>query len=98
MNHTTGETNIAQLVKGMTPKLNDGDYVFVTVKDYKNIDRDITICEFKEKEGITIVIEKRKADALKLPYNYIASWITLTVHSSLAVSYTHLTLPTICSV
>ena len=83
MNHTTGETNLAQLVKGMTPKLNDGDYVFVTVKDYKHIDRDITICEFKEKEGITIVIEKQKADALKLPYSYIASWITLTVHSSL---------------
>ncbi|WP_298896571.1 ACT domain-containing protein [uncultured Psychroserpens sp.] len=79
----TGETNLRQLIKGMTPKLNQGNFVFCTIKDFSNISRADTLCEFKEREGITIVIEQRKADALNLNYDFIASWITLMIHSSL---------------
>ncbi len=78
-----GETNLSQLIKGMSPKLHDGEYVFSTVQDVSKIDRRDTICEFKEAEGTTIVIEKQKADELHLSYEYIASWITLMIHSSL---------------
>jgi len=78
-----GETNLDALIKGMTPKLNKGEYVFCTVKNLEKINRNDTICEFKEDEGTTIVIERNKANFLKLKYEFIASWITLTIHSSL---------------
>lgn len=78
-----GETNITKLIKGMSPVLNSGEYVFATVKNLDAIDRHSTICEFKEREGTTVVISKEKADQAELAYDYIASWITLSIHSSL---------------
>lgn len=78
-----GETNLSQLIKGMRPELNPGEYVFVSVKTLDGIDRNDTVCEFKESEGTTLVIERKKADKLNLDYSYIASWITLKIHSSL---------------
>ncbi len=78
-----GETNLSELIKRLTPKLNDGEYVFSSIKDNSKIKRDEIICEFKEKEGITIVMKKEKADELNLSYEFIASWITLMIHSSL---------------
>lgn len=79
----SGEKNLSKLIKEMSPKLNKGDYVFCTLKSLDGIDRKDTICEFKENKDITIVIEQKKADILNLQYEYVATWITLMVHSSL---------------
>jgi hypothetical protein len=38
---------------------------------------------FKEKESITLIIKKHIADLWLLEYTFVASWITLTIHSSL---------------
>ncbi len=77
------ETNLAKLIKEMTPKLNAGEYVFLTVTGLSKIDRNDTVCEFKEEEGVTVVMEKGKADELEFTYGYVAAWITLQIHSSL---------------
>ena len=78
-----GENNIRKLVKGLNPKLNDGEYVFTTVNDIESLDIKEVICTFREEKGITLVLKKSKADQLGLKYYFIASWITLKIHSSL---------------
>ena len=80
-----GEKDLQKLLKNVKPVLNPGEYVFAVVKNLDNILRTDTLFEFKEKEAITLVLEKNKADTLKLSYQFISSWITLKVHSSLEV-------------
>lgn len=79
----SGETNLQALLKNMTPILNEGEYVFCTVKEITMIDTNKVICFFKEAEAYTIIIKKSLADELGLAYSFVAAWITLTVHSSL---------------
>ncbi len=78
-----GEADLAVLLKSMKPELNEGDYVFCILPSGIQIDHSHVVSSFKEKEGTTIIISKDLADELNLPYSFIASWITLTVHSSL---------------
>ncbi len=79
----TGEKDLARLLQTMKPLLHAGDYVFCTVADSSLIPTDEIILLFKEQEGNTLIIKKETADAAGLAYNFIAAWITLTVHSSL---------------
>ena len=78
-----GEKDLDKLLKTMKPTLNVGDYVFCTTTNLDEIDFAKIILFFKEVEGLTIILEKQVADKLQLNYTFIASWITLTVHSSL---------------
>jgi len=79
----SGETDIALLLKNMTPKLNEGEYVFCSVASISDINPEDIISTFKEDEGWTVILSKELADKLNYEYSYVASWITLTVHSSL---------------
>lgn len=78
-----GEKNLEKLLKTMKPSLNEGDYVFCTINDITTIGSSDIIMFFREQEGFTVIIKKELADSLKLEYSFVASWITLTVHSSL---------------
>jgi hypothetical protein len=78
-----GETDLGKLLKTMKPVLNEGLYVFCTTQNTTMIDPlDIQLL-FREKEGVTIVTKMDVADKLRFKYSFVASWITLTVHSSL---------------
>lgn len=78
-----GETDLSSLISGMKPELNQGEYVFCVVDDPHVVSTDSIIGSFKEKEGLTVILEKQQADTLKLDYDFTAAWITLTIHSSL---------------
>jgi len=78
-----GETVLATLLRQMKPLLNKGEYVFccVDVPDEKYGQKAIAM--FREKEGVTFILDKAVADGLGLSYEFVFAWITLTVHSSL---------------
>jgi hypothetical protein len=78
-----GEKDLTALLKTMTPVLNSGDYVFCTVANLDKINPSTIVSFFKEQEGFTIILKQEIADDLNLKYDFVAAWITLTVHSSL---------------
>lgn len=79
-----GETNLSTILENLNPLLNNGKYVFTKVDSLDLIPFSKILFLFKEQEGITVLLEKHFAEELNLNFSYVASWITLEVHSSLA--------------
>lgn len=79
----TGEKDLSILLQSMKPELNKGEYVFCTVEKLPEIETKDIVCFFREKEGLTLIIRKELADQFQLSYGFVASWITLKIHSSL---------------
>ena len=80
----TAITDLDILLKSMSPTLAAGRYVFCTtqgeLKDYLSL---APIATFREKEGLTLVLEAQQAKAAQLDFDAVFSLITLSVHSSL---------------
>jgi hypothetical protein len=79
----TGEKDLGKLLRTMKPEQQPGDYVFCLVEDLSTVPLGEVVLMFRENEGITVVVSKKLADTLGLSYSFVATWITLTVHSSL---------------
>lgn len=77
-------SNLKQLLQQMQPVLQTGHFVFVSMQQPSAQLLNAAVGIFKEAEGTTLILEQSLANANGLPYDYIAAWITLTVHSSLA--------------
>ena len=81
-----GETDLHKMLKSLKPILHPGIFVFtsVSIKDRNLIPNEEIQCEFKEKEGISLVLEKKFAEKYNfVKYDFTFSWIQLEVHSSL---------------
>ncbi|KUG09583.1 ACT domain-containing protein [Solirubrum puertoriconensis] len=78
-----GQTDLRQLLRTLQPELQPGSYVFCTVRSLSGINPDDVLCLFREQESLTVILPQAAADVLGLSYSFVASWITLTVHSAL---------------
>lgn len=79
-----GEISLKNILKNLNPALNEGKYVYCTVNEIDTIPMSKILFLFKETESVTMVLKKEDAEALNLDFSYVASWITLEVHSSLS--------------
>ena len=76
-----GERALAKLLQTLEPRLEDGEWVFVTAE---TIPHGVTpLATFIEREGQSLLIRREEADAAGLAYDFVGAWISLTVHSAL---------------
>jgi predicted N-acetyltransferase YhbS len=78
----TGEMNLQTLLASIHPVLREGEYVYVLWPHGKPLTGGIEAA-VREAEGLTVVLPRAEADRLELPYDFVAAWITLQVHSEL---------------
>lgn len=76
-------SDLALLLASMQPELNEGAYVFSTVQADSDVSRLAPVATFREREGLTVILDEPTALREGLPVLFRAAWITLTVHSDL---------------
>ncbi|AUX77033.1 MULTISPECIES: ACT domain-containing protein [Sinorhizobium] len=80
----SGDTDLRHLLGGMNPILGEGEYVYCTVEGDAAFWFALEpIGTFREVEGLTLILERSKADAARLSYGPVLRQITLSVHSAL---------------
>ncbi|WP_076419879.1 ACT domain-containing protein [Colwellia sp. UCD-KL20] len=81
----SGEKNLTKLIASMTPVLLSDEYIFGMLEkvDYQQLSVLEPIGTFQEKEGLTVMLTKEKADQHNIGYEGVFKCITLNVHSSL---------------
>lgn len=81
----SGEKDLTKLIASMTPVLLENEYIFGILEsyDYEQLAQLSPISTFQEKEGLTVILTKEKAEQFNIPYSGVFKCITLNVHSSL---------------
>jgi uncharacterized protein len=81
-----GETELSRLLATMHPHLHENSYIFVTLSPEQYDGLGFTpLCQFREQEGITLILTEAMALGLLEPTPPTTRWahIELTVHSAL---------------
>jgi uncharacterized protein len=76
-------SNLDVLLASMEPELQPGVVVFASVPLDASLQGIAAIGTFREKEGLTVIVEESEASKAGLTPLFRAAWITLTVHSDL---------------
>lgn len=76
-------TNLETLLSSMEPVLNDGVYAYTLVPLGTEFDARNAVVTVQELEGLTAVVPAHVAHDAGLEVAFLASWITLNVHSGL---------------
>lgn len=78
----SGETDLKTLLESLHPVARDGEYVYALWPHGRPLEGGIEAA-VREAEGLTVVLHRDEADSLGLSYDFVATWITLQVHSAL---------------
>jgi hypothetical protein len=80
----TGERDLGALLRDMKPELRPGVFVFCSIPANEPAPAMLRpLLTFREQEGMTLVILREEAEAVRLRYTFPLRLITLTVHSAL---------------
>ncbi len=80
----TAERNLEALLRRASPRRVDGEYVYTRLEPGADVPSAAhPVVTVAEREGLTLVLPRGEADELGLPYEFVAGWITLEVHSAL---------------
>lgn len=80
----SGENNLSVLLRHACPEHHPGKYIFTTLASPPVELRELAVMTMREEEGVTLILPQQIADQYEIGYEYVASWITLKIHSSLA--------------
>ena len=87
----SAERSLEKLLSAISPDLTAGEFVFVSFPNacYGDYAELVPVASVMEREGLTLVIHREKADERELSYDAVFRRITLSVHSDLeAVGFT----------
>ena len=76
-------SDLDTLIASMEPELQPGVYVFASLPHDAAASGAGIVATFREREGLTVVMEEGAARAAGIESLFRAAWITLTVHSDL---------------
>jgi hypothetical protein len=76
-------TDLNTLLASMSPELQPGVYVYASVPFSTDLAGIVPLASFREREGLTVIVEEGEALRAGIEPLFRAAWITLTVHSDL---------------
>lgn len=79
-----GQTNLDQLLQNMSPIVRSEIFVFCSFANGALPAGLNPICTFQEEEGLTAILPRVQAQTFGFDFEFEATLITLSVHSSLA--------------